>query len=852
MRSSDDLREAFLSYFESKGHLRRPSGSLVPGTYDPSVLLTTAGMQPLKPYFLGLEPAPARRLTTAQKCFRTTDIDSVGLTARHLTFFEMLGNFSIGDYFKDGAVDLAWEFVTEHMRLPAEKLWATVFAGDPELRLGRDEVAVAGWQRVGVPAERIVDLPRSENFWQAGPVGPCGPCSEIYYDHGPEHGCGRPDCAPGCDCDRFLEFWNLVFMEFNLHEDGTLTPLPSQNIDTGLGVERAATILQGVHSVYETDGFQAIMEWVAGETGTRYGESETATKAHRVLADHGRAMTFLVGDGVSPSNEGRGYILRRIVRRAIQHGSRIGLESPFLARLAGVVIERMWPVYPELAEHRAEIARVLSVEEERFAQTLATGMRLFADVVAQGAISGADAFKLHDTYGFPLDLTRELAEERGLPVDEDEFRRLMGEQRERSRAGAGGGAGLERAAELARSAGFTAGFVGYEKTDVLTQIGALEPLDEGLFLAKLRESPFYAEGGGQVTDTGWIEKEDGAHARLVAAYRFGDDQALLFEGEGFVAGDRVRAVVAWRARFPTTANHTATHLLHKALQEVLGDHVHQAGSAVRPDKLRFDFTHGKPLSGEERARVEELVNERVFENLPVRAFLTPIGEARKLGAMMLFGEKYGEIVRVVEIPGFSRELCGGTHVRSTAEIGAFAVLSEGSVGSGVRRIEAVTSGEAFALLRAQAREGEQLRAQLEEARKEARRRPAGAGPAEDIVGGLIATSKEVGGVRVVAGEVGEMDADALLDLSDRVKQRAAPAAVVLGAREDGRVHLVANFDQSVADRGISASDVVKAAAALVGGGGGGRATMARAGGKDPEKLAAALAHAERTLLDALA
>jgi alanyl-tRNA synthetase len=850
VRTSDELREAFLSYFESKGHLRRPSGSLVPATYDPSVLLTTAGMQPLKPYFLGLEQPPAARLTTAQKCFRTTDIDSVGLTARHLTFFEMLGNFSIGDYFKDGAIDFAWEFVLEHMGLPADRLWATVFAGDPELELGRDAVAVAGWERVGIPAERIVDLPRSENFWQAGPVGPCGPCSELYYDRGPEHGCDRPDCAPGCECDRFLEFWNLVFMEFDLHGDGTLTPLPKQSIDTGLGVERGATILQQVHSVYETDGFQAIMDWVAAETGPRYGESEEATKAHRVLADHGRGMTFLVADGVTPSNEGRGYILRRVIRRAVQHGARIGLETPFLARLAGVVSDRMGAVYPELVQHRDEIAEVLSGEEERFGQTLATGMKLFEEVAARGAISGEDAFRLHDTYGFPLEITRELAEECGLPIDEDEFVRLMAEQRERSRAAAGSGAGLERAAEFAREAGFATDFVGYEKTDVLTQLGALEPREEGFFLAKLRESPFYAEGGGQVTDSGWIEREDGVRARLVAAYRFGEDQALLFEGEGFAAGDRVHAVVAWRTRFPTMANHTGTHLLHKALQEVLGDHVRQAGSAVRPDKLRFDFTHQQALTGEERARVEELVNEQIFENLPVHTFLTPIDEARKLGAMMLFGEKYGDVVRVVEVPGFSRELCGGTHVRTTAEIGAFTILSEGSVGSGVRRIEAVTSGEAFALLRARAQEATALRVELERAHKESRKQGVAKGPGDDVVGSLIASAKEAGGVRIVAGEVGEMDADSLLDLSDRIKQKVSPAAVVLGSREDGRVHLVANFDAAVAER-VNASDVVRAAAALVGGGGGGRPTMARAGGKDPEKLGEAIAHAEQALLGAL-
>ena len=846
MRTSAELREGFLAYFESKGHLRRPSASLVPATFDPSVLLTTAGMQPLKPYFLGQEEPPSARLTTVQKCFRTTDIDEVGLTARHLTFFEMLGNFSVGDYFKDGAVELAWEFVTEHMQLDRERLWATVFAGDPELRLDEDAVAVAAWERIGVPPERITRLPRSENFWQAGPTGPCGPCSELYYDRGAEHGCDRPDCAPGCECDRFLEFWNLVFMEFDLADDGTLTPLPSQNIDTGLGVERGAAVLQDVHSVYETDGFQHVMDWVAAETGTRYGESEVATKAHRVLADHGRAMTFLVADGVTPSNEGRGYVLRRVIRRAVVHGRDLGLES-FLPRLAGVVGEQMGGVYPELVEQREAIGRVLAAEEEKFGETLARGLKLFEEAAAKGAVSGDDAFTLQATYGFPVEMTAELARERGLAVDLDGFRRLMAEHREVSRGGAAGGAGAERAAEFARAAGFQTEFVGYEKLDVLTQIGALEEAGEGLFLAKLRESPFYPEGGGQVSDQGWIEK-DGARAELVAAYRFGEDQALLFEGEGFAAGDRVRAVVPWKVRFPTMANHTATHLLQKALQDVLGDHVHQAGSAVRPDKLRFDFTHPQALTAEERGRVEEIVNQAVFENRPVRAFLTPIEEARKLGAMMLFGEKYGDVVRVVEVDGVSRELCGGSHVRTTAEIGPFAILSEGSVGSGVRRIEAVTSGEAFALLRGRAHEADELRAELERARKETKQKPeAAAGP--EVVD---ERRSKAGDVEVIVMEISESTPDALLELSDTLRQKHAPAAVVLGTREDGRVHLVVSLDRSLEERGLDAVQVVRQAAEVVGGGGGGRPTLARAGGKDPEKLGDALAEAERVLLDALA
>jgi alanyl-tRNA synthetase len=846
VRTSAELREGFLSFFESKGHVRRPSASLVPATYDPSVLLTTAGMQPLKPYFLGLEEPPAERLTTVQKCFRTTDIDEVGLTARHLTFFEMLGNFSVGDYFKDGAVDLAWEFVTEHMRLDRERLWATVFAGDPELGLGEDEVAVAAWERIGIPPERITRLPRSENFWQAGPTGPCGPCSELYYDRGAEHGCDRHDCAPGCECDRFLEFWNLVFMEFDLADDGTLTPLPSQNIDTGLGVERGAVVLQDVHSVYETDGFQHVMDWVATETGTRYGESDVATKAHRVLADHGRAMTFLVADGVTPSNEGRGYVLRRVIRRAVVHGRDLGLEA-FLPGLAAVVVEQMGGVYPELVEQREAIGQVLAAEEEKFGETLARGLKLFEEAAAKGAVSGDDAFTLQATYGFPVEMTAELARERGLAVDLDEFGRLMAEHREVSRAGTASGAGVERAAEFVRAAGFQTEFVGYEKLDVLTQIGALEEVEERLFLAKLRESPFYPEGGGQVSDQGWIEK-DGARAELVAAYRFGEDQAVLFEGEGFTAGDRVRAVVPWKVRFPTMTNHTATHLLHKALQDVLGDHVRQAGSAVRPDKLRFDFSHPQALTAKERGRVEEIVNRAVFENRPVRAFLTPIDEARKLGAMMLFGEKYGDVVRVVEVDGFSRELCGGSHVRTTAEIGLFAILSEGSVGSGVRRIEAVTSGEAYALLRGRAHETDELRAELERARKEAKQKPkAAAGP--EVVG---ERRSKAGDVEVIVMEISESTPDALLELSDTLRQKHAPAAVVLGTRQDGRVHLVVSLDRSLEERGLDAVQVVRQAAEVVGGGGGGRPTLARAGGKDPEKLGDALAKAERVLLDALA
>jgi alanyl-tRNA synthetase len=845
MRTTAELREGFLAYFEGKGHLRVASASLVPRADDHSTLLTTAGMQPQMPYFLGREAPPAPLTTTVQKCFRTPDIDEVGLDGSHLTFFEMLGNFSFGQYFKEGAIELATEFVREHLRLDWDRVWVSVHAGDPQLRLGPDEVTIELWEKVGMPAARIVPLPTSENFWSVGGPGPCGPDSELYYDWGEEHGCGEPDCAPGCTrCERFLEFWNLVFMEFEQHADGTLTPLPAQNIDTGMGLERTAAILQDVMSVYETDGYREIMDWIAAESGVAYGDTPEATKAHRVLADHGRGMTFLVGDGVTPSNEGRGYVLRRIIRRAVQQAQRIGLSDVY--RLPAVVVGQMADAYPALGDHAAEIEAVVRAEEERFGETLERGLRLFEGLAGNEAISGKEAFTLAATYGFPLELTVELAEERGQPVDVDGYRIEMERHREVSRAA--GGSDLQRAADFARAAGFRAEFVGYAKTDVLTQLGALEEVEPGLFLAKLRESPFYPSGGGQVTDQGTVELDDdsGTRAELVEAYRFEDDQALLLRGTGFSEGDRVRAVVPWTVRFPTMANHTATHLLHRALRDVLGEHVHQAGSAVRPDKLRFDFTHEHALGAEEREDVERRVNERIFAGLPVHVFETPIDEARRLGATMLFGEKYGEVVRVVEVPGYSLELCGGTHVSTTAEIGAFVILSEGSVGSGVRRIEALTSGDAWALLDSRSRELDELRAELERIRKEAKKRPAPEAPRAEAEADVRVES----GVNVIVQSVEGLDADELLDLSDRFKQRHAPAAVVLGSREDGKVHLVANFHDSVAER-VSASDVVRQAAAIVGGGGGGRPTMARAGGKDPEKLPEALAEAERLILAAL-
>jgi alanyl-tRNA synthetase len=838
MRTTAELREGFLSFFEEKGHLRCPSASLIPRADDHSTLLTSAGMQPQMPYFLGRETPPAPTTTTAQKVFRTVDIDEVGLDTYHLTFFEMMGNFSFGQYFKQGAIEYATEFIRRRLELDWDRIWVSVHAGDPELKLGPDQEAIDLWEAAGMPPERIVPLPSSENFWSVGGPGPCGPDSEIYWDWGADTGCVE-GCLPGCArCERFLEFWNLVFMAYELHPDGTLTDLPSQNIDTGLGLERTARIIQDVASVYDTDGYQQIMSWIKKTSGVAYGDSPDSTKAHRVLADHGRGMSFLVAEGVTPSNEGRGYVLRRIVRRAVQHGLRIGMQSPFLPGLAETVIGQMGDSYRELVEHHDQITRILGAEEERFAETLDRGMKLFEEAAAGGAISGKDAFELQATYGFPIELTLELARERGIAVDESAYAQEMERHREVSRAGGGKGE-VQQAVDFARAAGFTTEFVGWEKTDVLTQIGALDELGDGLFLAKLRESPFYPEGGGQVTDAGELRKDDGSRATLLAAYRIEDDQALLFEGEGFDAGDRVEAVVPWSVRFPTMANHTATHLLHEALRAVLGEHVHQAGSAVRPEKLRFDFSHPQALTADEREAVERRVNEAVFANHPVRTFVVPIDEARNLGAMMLFGEKYGDEVRVVEVEGVSRELCGGTHVRTTAEIGPFVILGEASVGSGARRIEAVTAGDAFALLRARADEAEELRSELERVRKEARK------PAKQAEADFEITSRE--GDVVVVEARGVTGGD-LRDLTDRVRQQEGAAAVLAGSTDDGRAFLVFNLDQSLADRGIDAVALVRDAAKHIQGGGGGRPTLAEAGGRKPEALGEALGAAKKAIL----
>jgi len=863
--TADEIREAFLSFFEERDHRRVASASLVPASFDPSVLLTTAGMQPFKPYFRGDEKPPHVRLASCQKVFRTTDIENVGLTARHLTFFEMLGNFSFGDYFKQGAAEFAWELSTAGYGFDPEHIWITVFGGDDELGLGPDEEAIACWHAIGVPDARIVRLGREDNFWQSGPTGPCGPCSELYLDRGLDF--GREEDRPGDDTERFLEFWNLVFMQYELRPDGALPPLPKQNIDTGMGLDRMAAILQDAPSVYETEHFMPYIRFGEELSGRRYGDAddEAATRALRILADHGRGMAFLLADGVVPSNEDRGYILRRIMRRAIQQGRVLGIEEPFLPRLCESVREVMGAAYPQLHEERDTIAKWAAAEEEGFRRTLSQGQKLLEEIVARTKsadtswVPADEAFKLHDTYGFPYELTKELLADEGLAVDDQGFEELMDEARRVARAGQRGGSGddRERVTAFARSSGVETRFVGYEATEWETVIRALER-ENGRVLVKLEESPFYAEGGGQVSDSGVVETESG-RAVVADVFRLGDDQAVALdtvEGE-MGEGQRAHAVVDRGRRFATMCNHTATHLLHAALRDRLGPHVRQAGSYVGPDKLRFDFTHGERLTKAELAEVEEAVNAWIVANHPVRAVVTTRDEADRLGAMALFGEKYGDWVRMVDVDGVSRELCGGTHVGSTAEVGLFHVMHETSSASNVRRIEALTAAGGIAEFR---RRTEALRElaeilkvpekdvvgavrRLQASLKDATKAPKRAEPDPAQAEALLGRAVDVGGVKVLTELADGLEAKALLALSDQLRQKLGDSAVVLGAATDGRVHLVANFAPSAVDRGLDAGEVVRVAAGVVGGGGGGRPTLAQAGGREPDKLPDALAAA---------
>jgi alanyl-tRNA synthetase len=875
--TSDEIRTTFIEFFKQRHHRRLPSSSLIPAEFDPSVLFTIAGMVPLKPYFLGVETPPHRRLTSCQKTFRTGDIEIIGTTTRHLTFFEMLGNFSIGDYFKRGAAEFAWQLSREGFSFPADKIWITVFAGDDELGLGPDEEAIDAWMEIGVPRERIVECDRDENFWQMGPTGPCGPCSELYLDRGLEF--GKPDDLPGGDNERFLEYWNLVFMEFDQNPEGVLTPLPAKNIDTGLGLNRLACILQDQPSVFETDQFAPLIALGEELSGRRYGSEEPTDKALRVLADHSRSISFLLADGVVPSNEDRGYVLRRVIRRAIRHGRGLGLEPGFLISYADRVTELMGSEYPELGEQRDLVAKWLKSEDESFEHTLEQGLKRLDELIERAhdsgaeGISAADAFQLHDTFGFPFDLTLEIVSEHGLGVDEGGFETLMNEQRDRARRDSSRsrtGKGLrERALDFAGGADFQTDFVGYETTDTDTTIGAVTE-DDGRLLVKLVESPFYATGGGQIADSGTIEcAGGGCLATVQDVVRLGDDQVLAIAPEHgrFEPGEHVHAHVDRAARHATECNHTATHLLHAALRKRVGSHVHQAGSYVGPDKLRFDFTHGSALTPDQVRAVQDDVNRWIIESHPVRALQTTLEEAKALGAMALFGEKYGDVVRMVEVGdgSFSRELCGGTHVQTTSEIGLFRILSESSSAANVRRIEAITGPEAVTFASERDRELERTAAVLrvpaehvaesvktlsERVRRlerEARRGGAGNGAID--IDALASRAVQAAGANVLAEAVAAPDGQALLEIVDRLKGKLGDAAIVLGSAGEGRVDLVASVAPALVQRGVRAGEIVKLAAQEVGGGGGGRDTLARAGGRDPDRLQEAIT-AARTAIEA--
>ncbi len=875
--STHELRESFLQFFESKGHKRLPSASLVPHG-DPSLLLTGAGMVPFKPYFLGKETPPAKRITTCQRCLRTADIENVGQTDRHGTFFEMLGNFSFGDYFKTEAIHWAWEFSTKHLELPSDSIWATIYLDD-------DEAMQIWHEEIGLPLDRIVRLGREDNFWEIG-VGPCGPCSELYLDRGVEYGCGAPDCKPGCDCERYLEFWNLVFIQFHQDEAGNLTPLENKGIDTGMGLDRTAAILQGVDSIFDTDGVRSVIDEIRLLAGVDYGRRDQDDVAIRVVADHVRSVTFLILDGVLPSNEGRGYVLRRLLRRAVRYGRLLGIKDSFLPRIASQVMKAMQVAYPELGERQDYILKVIGIEEERFRDTLEQGLGMLQDLIGEleangeTRLSGDHAFRLYDTYGFPLELTIEILKESDMDVDEAGFTQMMEEQRRRARAA------REQTGYLDDGAGvyvdlhkqYTTEFVGYSQLEVETEIQAV--MVDGQVVDKaergqaveivIARTPFYAASGGQVADVGTVT---GSHGAIeIVDVQSPVSGLVVHRGRvtsGCVqSGDAVLATVYQRNREGAACHHTATHLLHKALKEVVGEHVNQAGSLVEPDRLRFDFTHFSGLSQEELDRVEKLVNDAIRANAPVSTEELSFAEAEATGAIALFDEKYHDVVRVVSIDDYSKELCGGTHVTSTGELGLFKILSETAVAAGVRRIEALTGKAAVKHVAAQdamvrqvcdllqatptglVDRVERLLQEQRELSKELERlkgKLAGA-QSEELLQDVV----EIGGISVLAASVEGLDAVALRTLGDRLRDRLGSGVILLGSVTGGKVLFVAMVTPDIVARGVKAGDIVRVAAQATGGGGGGRPDMAQAGGRDPDKLEMALDLARESIKEQLA
>ncbi|PTX58440.1 alanyl-tRNA synthetase [Melghirimyces profundicolus] len=867
----NEIRQKFLDFFKEKGHRVEPSASLVP-VDDPSLLWINSGVATLKKYFDGRVKPENPRIVNAQKSIRTNDIENVGYTARHQTFFEMLGNFSIGDYFKEEAILWAWEFLTDPkwMGMDPERLSVTIHPEDDE--------AYRIWnEQVGLPEERIVKL--KENFWDIG-EGPSGPNTEIFYDRGDEFGdLSDPECYPGGENERFLEIWNLVFSQFNHNPDGSYTPLPKKNIDTGMGLERMASVMQNVPTNFDTDLFQPIIQATCREAGVRYGESREVDTALKVIADHIRTLVFAIGDGVIPSNEGRGYVLRRLLRRAVRFARTLGIRQAFLYQLTDVTSEIMKEFYPEPAEKKDFIRQVIKGEEERFLETLSEGLHILEDMVSRlkkegkTEISGKDAFTLYDTYGFPLDLTEDFARENGLTVDTEGFEQAMAEQRERAREARREEGGMQVQGGALADLDVATTFVGYTSLSADTKVAAIihnnqtvDVVGEGeTCLVILEETPFYAESGGQVADRGEITT---SRARLVVEDvqkgPKGEHIHRVRVEEGKLRkGDKARAQVKNRFRDDVVKNHTATHLLHKALKEVVGDHVNQAGSLVAPDRLRFDFTHIEPLTEEQKREVEERVNRQIWANTPVETFEKPLEEAKAMGAMALFGEKYGEIVRVVQVGDYSLELCGGTHVRQTGEIGLFKLVSEGGIGSGVRRVEAVTGRHAYRflekklevleraarLLKAQPAEVADRVDTLQSRIKElSRENDSLRSKLNQMEGQNLAEKvEEVAGVPVLTAQVDAPDMDSLRSMVDDLKQRIPQGIIVLGSVNGGKVQLVASVSPEYVKAGFHAGKLVKEAASRCGGGGGGRPDMAQAGGKKPEKLGEALASVKEVL-----
>jgi len=872
--TSDEIRQKFLDFFVERGHRLYPSSSLVPHN-DPTVLLTTAGMQQFINYFTGQDRPPSSRATSSQKCFRASDLEEVG-DATHLTFFEMLGNFSFGDYFKKEAIEFAWDFLTRELEIAPEKLWITIFEGDENAP--EDIEAKDLWMSVGVPEERIFGLPKSENWWgPPGDSGPCGPCSEVYYDYGEELANGDPHTDPkygpgGDEGDpRFLEIWNLVFNQYEQRKDGTLTPLAKPGIDTGMGLERTAAVCQGVRSVYETDLYAPIFTRLDERGGVKLGDAPETDRALYILADHSRAMAFLIADGVRPGNQRREYVLRRIIRRATREAyGQLGMGAAEISDLADVVVECVGGVYQELRLAREDIRRVVTDEASRFIEIYDSGMNLLESEISRlsgGHFPGDVAFTLHDTYGFPVEVTREVLAERGIALDEAGFEGAMRDQRERARSAAGG---HERVVAAFRGVEIKSRFVGFEREQIDTRVLVVEPVPgvEGEIYLVLAENPFYATGGGQVADEGWITSDSG-QAEVLEAIPAGDYQVLRarLERNSLGAGDLVTASINRVRRHQIEANHTATHVLHWALRAVLGQDVAQAGSYVGPDRLRFDYRYSGKVSDEELRRVQELGLLKITENQPVRYYTTTIDEARNLGATMLFGEKYGDLVRVVEIDGFSRELCGGTHVRGTAEVGAFKILSNRKHGADLYRIEVLTGREALYYLISATEQAEALSDQLrvdipelpgvvDDLREQARQsrdaaRDQALKQGLQGVGALVEGAEAMNGARVVTGQVVAADVKGLRQISDDVKNRlGGPSAVVLAANLDGKAVLVANLHPEVSQK-VEAGELVREASSVLGGGGGGGATMAQAGGGDISAIPAALTKARNLLKDRL-